>query len=117
MNKGMDTRKFRKVKPVNIPYMCIRIEGAEEIPELYHVFDDIGKYGKRCVFPHRVVFRAKTSEAEVVFSDWKETGGPAVAPGQKTMLNYIGVYPYFHQGEAQLEELKRFTQQAKKIKR
>ena len=117
MNKGMDTRKFRKVKPVNIPYMRIRIEGAEEIPELYHVFDDIGKYGKRCVFPHRVVFRAKTSEAEAVFSDWKETGGPAVAPGQKTMLNYIGVYPYFHQGEAQLEELKRFTQQAKKIRR
>jgi hypothetical protein len=66
------------------------------------------------VFPHRIVFRAKTSGAEVVFSDWDAAGKPAVAPGQKTMLNYIGVYPYFHQGEAQLEELKRFTQQAKK---
>ncbi|MBR4652019.1 MAG: hypothetical protein IKO72_01545 [Kiritimatiellae bacterium] len=68
------------------------------------------------VFYHRVVFRAKTSEAEVVFSDWKESGVPAVAVGQQTMLNYIGVYPYFYEGEWQLEQLKRFTQQAKSLK-
>ena len=62
------------------------------------------------------MFRAKTSEAEVVFSDWKESGVPAVAVGQQTMLNYIGVYPYFYEGEWQLEQLKRFTQQAKSLK-
>ena len=117
MDKGMKTLEFRKTKPVNIPYIGIRIEGAEEIPELRHIFDDIGKYGKLCVFPHRVVFRAKTSEAEVVFSDWSESNKPAVDIGQKTMLNYIGVYPYFYQGEGQLEQLKRFTRQAKEMKR
>ena len=116
MNRGMDTKMYRKVKPVNIPYMGIRIEGAEEIPELRHVFDDIGKYGRLCVFPHRVVFRAKTSEAEVVFCDWKDDGVQAVADGQQTMLNYIGVYPYFYQGEEQLDALKRFTKQAKDMK-
>ena len=117
MNKGMDSMEFRKTKPVNIPYMGIRIEGADEIPELRHVFDDMGKYGKLCVFSHRVVFRAVTSEAEVVFSDWKAPGTPAVVAGQKTMLNYIGVYPYFHQGAEQLEALKRFTQQAKNLEK
>ena len=117
MNKGMDSLKYRKTKPVNLPYMDIRIEGAEEIPELRHIYDDIGKYGKLCVFPHRVVFRARTSEAEAVFSDWTEAHSPAVAVGQKTMLNYIGVYPYFYEGEEQLELLKRFTQQAKDMKK
>jgi hypothetical protein len=117
MNKGMDSLEYRKTKPVNIPYMGIKIEGAEEIPELRHIYDDIGKYGKLCVFPHRVVFRARTSEAEAVFSDWTEANSPAVSIGQKTMLNYIGVYPYFYEGEEQLELLKRFTQQAKDMKK
>jgi hypothetical protein len=117
MEKGMDTRKYRKVNPVNIPYMDIRIEGAQEIPELRHVFDNLGKYGRLCVFPHRVVFRAKSTDAEVVFSDRKEPNEAAAAAGRKTMLNYIGVYPYFYQGEKQLEELKRFTKQAAELKR
>ena len=117
MDKGMKTLEFRKTKPVHIPYMGIRIEGAEEIPELRHVFDDLGKYGKFCVSPHRVVFRAKTAEAEVVFSDWSASNTPAVGIGQKTMLNYIGVYPYFYEGEEQLELLKRFTQQAKEMQK
>ena len=115
MEKGMDTQEFRMVKPVNMPYMGIHVEGADEIPELRHVFDNLGKYGHHCVFPHRVVFRARTSEAEVVFSDWKDSGSPAVSIGQKTMLNYIGVYPYFYEGEWQLEQLRRFTEQARTV--
>ena len=113
--KGKEAGNFRKVKYVNLPFMRVDIEGAEVIEDLRHVFDDIGKYGKKCVFPTRVVFRAKTSEAEVVFSDWNADGTPGVKPGQKTILNYIGVYPYFYEGEDQLEALKRFTRQAKEM--
>ncbi len=113
--KGAEANNFRKVKYVNLPFLRVDVEGAEEIPELRHVFDDIGKYGKLCVFPTRVVFRAKTSEAKVVFSDWKADGTPGVKPGQKTILNYVGVYPYFYEDEAQLEALKRFTKQAKEL--
>ena len=36
---------------MNLPFLRGDVEGAEEIPELRHVFDDIGKYGKLCVFP------------------------------------------------------------------
>lgn len=120
MERGMkepSRRLARKVKFVNLPYLGIRIEGADEIPELRHVYDDLCYFGKKCVFPNRVVFRARTSEAEVVFSDWKDPSGPAVPVGRKTMLNYVGVYPYFYQGEGQLDDLKRLTRMAKEMKR
>ena len=117
MNKGMDAGVGKGVEPLNEPYLGIRFNGADEIPELRHVFGNGGAKGKACVFSHRAVFRAKSSEAEVVFTDWKDSGVPAVAIGQKTMLNYIGVYPYYYKGEEQLETLKRLTKQAKEMQK
>lgn len=117
VEKGMKEAVRRNAKPVNIPYLRVSIPGAEEIPELRHVFDDLGKYGKRCVFPNRVVFRAKSSEAEAVFCDWTADGRPGVRTGQQTTLNYIGVSLYYHKDEAQLEKLRKLTQEAKDMVR
>ena len=117
MNKGIASRLGKAVEPLNIPYMGMRVSGADEIPELRHVFGNGGAKGKACVFSHRMVFRAKSSEATVEFFDWKDSGEPAVAVGQKTILNYIGVYPYYYRDEKQLETLKRLTMQAKDMNR
>ena len=115
--KGLATGEYRKVKPVNLPFMRVEVAGAEEIRELRHVFDDIGKYGRQCVFPTRVVFRASSAEAEAVFSDWNADGTPGAPEGRQTIVNYIGVYPYFYENEGQLEQLKSFTKRAKEMER
>lgn len=116
VEKGMSEGTFRKTKPVNLPFLRVDVKGAEEIPELRHVFDDIGKYGRLCVFPTRVVFRAVASEAEAVFSDWNADGTPGTDAGRRTIVNYISVHPYYHADEEELEKIKMFTSRAKNMK-
>jgi hypothetical protein len=83
--------------------VSVEIDGAEMVPErsFQAVFPScydhhIEKYGEQraCCSFFRLVFRAKSPEAELTISDWtseKEPGGP---PGQELMINFVQVEPY-----------------------
>ena len=45
---------------------------------------------------HRVVFRAKATEAVLTISDWASTTDPGGPIGQELMYNFIEVQPYFN---------------------
>lgn len=113
--KGMADGKVRETQAVHIPYLRAKVSGAETIPELDHVIYFQGKYGVNRIFVNRVVFRATSPTATVEFSDWKTDAEPGVAAGQRTILNYVGVYPYYYKDEAELENLKRLFSKAKSM--
>lgn len=93
-----------------------KLAGVEEIPELEFLRSEMGKYGKGRVFAHRKVFRAKSSEAVLEFSDWESEKVPGGRVGQSRLLNYVGVYPYFLRSEADLATLKKFMLKARGVK-
>jgi len=47
------------------------------------------------IVTHRVVFRAKSAEAVLAFSDWKDDMTPGGDIGERRILNFVGVRPYF----------------------
>ena len=105
----------RNAKPLRIPHLAAQVSGAEPIHDLDHLQPDFGKYGKDVVFAERLVFRAVTSEAQVIFCDWENAKTSGADIGAKVMLNYVGCHPYFNQGDAELEILKRLFRKAKEL--
>lgn len=103
----------KTIPPVEHPVLNAEIIGGDEIPDLAFVRSEMGKYGKQKVFAHRIVFRAKASEIEVVFSDWAGKDNPGGPIGQGRLVNAIGIYPYYHRDEADLRFLMKLTRQAK----
>ncbi|MBE6388639.1 MAG: hypothetical protein E7043_00525 [Lentisphaerae bacterium] len=67
--------------------LTLTIPGAVIIRRSY--FIDDRKSMKACMNSCKYIFRAKSSEAELVFNNRK------ALPGEKQMLNYITVRPYF----------------------
>ena len=113
VERGFASGKFRETEAVNIPFLSVMVSGAEEIHDLRHAVTEQGKYSKDKILAERVVFRATTAEAEAVFSDWRGADEPGGKVGVKTLLNYVGVHPYYYKGEGELEALKRFFRRAK----
>lgn len=89
------------------------LDGGEIIPELsfrrvYPKGWD-GSWGQRKgtveKVHHRILFRAKKSEVTLTFSDWKNDKEPGAAIGQRRLLNYIILRPYYMESEEELQEL------------
>ena len=117
MDRAMSSGQTRRTaKPVRIPHLTARVSGAEPIHDLDHLLPDFGKYGKNVVFAQRLVFRATSSEAQVIFCDWEDAKTSGADIGAKVMLNYVGCHPYFNRGEDEIKVLKRLFMQAKRMK-
>ncbi len=100
---------LKAVRPIVLE---AEVKGAELIPDLNHTYVNFGKYGHDVCRTSRVVFRAQSPEAEVVFSDWKTSTEPGSDVGAKTALNAVMVHPYYYEDEAQLEILKELFRKA-----
>ena len=84
------------VKPMRIDHKFVFnavLSDVEIIPEKGYEYRNITKWGKntktRQIVYRKVIFRAKKDKATVTFTD---EGAPA---GQKRILNFVGVRPYF----------------------
>lgn len=95
--------------------LTVALTSAEIIPELSYELEvpDLAHSKKKGLPPHcvtvthRTVFRAKRTEGELSFSDWKDASDPGGAPGRRRLLNYVSVMPYYVENEAELSLLKR----------
>ena len=79
----------------------LKVEGMEDIRELARGVN-AGDFG--ALVNAKRVFRAKATEATVVFSDRGEDGS-ALAPGKKQLLNYIIFRPYYLERPEELDEV------------
>lgn len=90
-----DVKKVQSQFPSCI--LPVRLENAEIIDDLTYItrmpFKD--KNQKAAINTHRVVFRAKTPNVKITFSDWLDDTEPGAVAGQEQMLNFISLKPYF----------------------
>ena len=102
----------KKTKPPEDFTFVARVEGADEIPSLAyrHLSQMLGMDRKAgrflpTIVTHRLVFRATGPEAEIVFSDWKDAAEPGGRVGERRMLNYVAMWPYYEGDPGDLEAL------------
>jgi hypothetical protein len=85
--------------------ISIKIDGADLIPEkgfhqmfpnglAGHTYGPFKDGNNLYLTYHRVVFRAKSTEAGLTISDWGSDTEPGGSIGQKLMFNFIEVQPY-----------------------
>ena len=84
------------VKPMRIDHKFVFnavLSDVEIIPEKGYEYRNTTKWSKksqtRQIVFRKVIFRAKKDKATVTFTD------EGAAPGQKRILNFVGVRPYF----------------------
>lgn len=90
------------------------LDAAEIVPELTFetVMPDMVRAKKKGAPAHcvtvtqRTVFRAKASEGELAFTDWKDATYPGGKPGRRLLLNYVSIKPYYIENEDELSQLK-----------
>ena len=66
------------------------------------------------IVTHRVVFRAKAATATLTFSDWRSATEPGGAAGEKRILNFVGVRPYYAESESDLADFIRFVEKTQR---
>lgn len=101
----VDYDDFLKPRNKHIPFTFeATIEDADIIPEAssHRIFPPQWNQGIPAQKPgttekdiRRIVFRAKKDTARITFSDWKSATEPGGAPGERRLLNWISVNPYF----------------------
>jgi hypothetical protein len=82
----------------------VSLKGATVLPEFsneYRLPRTIPEnpQNRRCEFVnHKVVFTADKPEVTVTFSDWQDDSTPGAPIGQKRVVNYISLVPFFDEG-------------------
>jgi hypothetical protein len=100
-----DEFKVGKSTPFQTHSINIRISGAELIPEKeFHqlfanaragrVYGPFNRDNNLYLTYHRVVFRARSADAELTVSDWASEDEPGGPIGQPLMHSFIEVQPY-----------------------
>ena len=69
------------------------------------------------IITHRIVFRAKAETSALTFSDWKSPSVPGGAVGEKRILNFVGVRPYYVESEEELADFITFVEGTKAEKK
>ena len=77
----------------------VALDGAKIVPEQsfrYRLPREIPAKPKRCEFVnHKVVFIAEKPEVKITFSDWQDDRTPGAEIGQKRIMNFVSLMPYF----------------------
>ena len=91
-----------------------RIVGAEEIREITYEYvshaPGVRRWdGRRLpvVVTHRRVFRATSDRAEIELSDWRDDRDPGGPVGERRLVNFVGVRPYYEGEKGDMADLKR----------
>jgi len=74
-----------------LPELHFQALGARYMPVKHDGFDSNHPYYWNY---HQYVFRAKEETAELILSDWKNSGEPGGEPGEELLWNHMKLHPY-----------------------